>query len=169
MGGLCLQVHWICLGHTLAPQKPPLFGHVVTMTFDLRVLPIFSCVVTFTFEPQIFRNPSQCPIKCFQLTKIATWYIWRELWLQNCIFVQIWSCGGLYLWPLDLKFQKFLTLPQQVFLIEKFAAWCMQNNVIAPKLHFCPYIWSSSGLGIWPLDLSFSNILKTAPVSLFNW
>ena len=69
----------ICLGHTLAPKKPSLqcanadmtsktvlctiFGHVVTMTFNSWILPIFSHVVTF--EPQISRNPSHCPNKSF--------------------------------------------------------------------------------------------------------
>ena len=141
-----------------------------------------------------------------------------ELWLQNCIFAYIYSCGDLDLWPWDFKFsemlkptpislfnwQKFLhdtfkwsygsktaflpifghvvtltfdlwtsnfqnclTLAQWVFLIDKSSYLVHLHGVMAPKLHFCPYlvIWWPWH---WPLDLKFSEMLNTTRRSLFS-
>ena len=63
----------ICLGHTPAFRKllcsvhqiqsglpktvlTTTFGHVVTIAFDLRDLPIFAHMVTLTLDSQMFRN-----------------------------------------------------------------------------------------------------------------
>ena len=53
-------------------------------------------------------------------------------------------------------------------MIEKSFYLVYLNEVVAPKLHFSP-VWSCSDLEIWPLDLKFSEILNTAPISLFDW
>ena len=170
---LRLQVDSICLDHTLPPtQKSPLncadsvitskavfctvFGHVVTMTFNIWLLPIFSHVVTLTFG-------LPCPSKCFWLTKVATWNIWMELWIQNCTFAQIWSCGNLDLW---FFFSEMLNNPPASVTDSQQMLPCISEWSCGSKIAFLPIfiLWWP-----WPLTLGFSNFLKclTLPQQIF--
>ena len=142
------------------------------------------------------------------MSVFPTWYIWMKLWIQNCIFVHIWSFGDLDLGPSN--FQKCLTLPQLVFLIDKnsylvhetelriskclfvhiwlcgdFNLWIseMLNTVPVTHIHCqkvaiwyiwmelwienfkLANIWSSRELGVWSLDLKFSEVLNTASIN----
>ena len=71
-------------------------------------LNIFGHEVTLTFGFQILRNTKHCPSKSFPLKKVYTWYIWMDLWMQNCTFAHIRPWSELDLWPLDLNFSKIL-------------------------------------------------------------
>ena len=107
------------------------------------ILPMFGHMVNMTFGPQIFINAQHCPNKFFSLTKVPSWYIKIELWLQNQIFTHIWSCGDLDFWPFDLRFYHGLKL---------------LSEFMAPKLNFCPYLvlwW------LWPLTYETKNLISS--------
>ena len=53
------------------------------------------------------------------------------------------------------------------FSLTKVATWCIEWNY-GSKPKFA-HIWSRDNLNLWPLDLKFSEMLNTAPISLFNW
>ena len=100
VGCLHLQVDWICPSHTSAFSN--LLWRYGSKT---AFLPTFGFVVIFTFDfwTLNFQEGLTLTNKSFPLTKVPTWYIWMELWLQNWIFAYIWSCGELDLQPVKPK------------------------------------------------------------------
>ena len=167
---LCLQVDSKCLAYTL-PPKPPLqcansvmnsktvvctiVGHFMTMTFDLWVLPIFSHVMTLTFGPQIFKNPSHCPIKCFRMTNIATGIFEWSYGSKTAFLLRFGHVVTLifHLWTSNLN--KSLTLPKEGFLKHKCCYLECLNGVVAPNLHFPQYLF------MWlPLTFNWKKFLS---------
>ena len=94
---------------------------------------------------------------------------WMEFWIQNSNFAHIWSSGDLGLWSLDLQFSEMLNTA----LISLFCWQIVPIWYIWMELRFqnCSYdhIWSCCGLNLWSLNLKFSEMLNTAPISLFHW
>ena len=87
--------------------------------------------VVMTFDRQIFRNAWHYPNKSFPLTKVTTWYTWKELWLANWLFTDIWSCGDLDIWT--SKFSEMLEfLPNTL----KCVCVCVFVSVCA-RTHAC--------------------------------
>ena len=69
------------LGHTLAPRNLLCSVQFQSMTFDFWVLSIFRHVVTFELW---ISNFQKSPYMFLLFTRVAAWYIWMELCLQNC-------------------------------------------------------------------------------------
>ena len=93
------------MGLWLKTVTLPVLDHVVTLTFDLK----FSEILNTTQK------------RSLSWIKDPVWDIWMELWLQNCIYAHIWSCGVLDFWPLDFKLSEMLKItPVSLFHWWKF-------------------------------------------------
>ena len=73
-----------------------------------------------------------------------------------------WPCGDL-----DLR-SNFQKCPSKSFPWTKVATWYIWMKLWLQILIFV-HIWSGANLERWLLDLIFSEMLSTAPISLFHW
>ena len=131
------------------------------MTFDLWVLPTFSHVVTSDLWTLNFPKCWPSPNKFFWFRKVATWYIWMDTWLQNCIFpiFVMW-------WPWTFTCvpqisQMLNSDPTKIFGLKKISSRTFKCYSF--KLHICPYLvikW------LWYLttEPQFSRKTKHCPI-----
>ena len=97
-------------------------------------------------------------------------------WQKFLFGISEWSCGSkLVFLPIFVHvvtlifdpqiFRNTKHCPNKIYLIEKSPYLVYWKEVMALKLHFCPYLvqrW------LWPLDLKFSekNVVNTSPIIL---
>ena len=94
---------------------------------------------------------------------------WMELGIQNCIFAHNWPPGKP--WPLTVGPQIFRNAQHchnKSFWLTKVPIWYMWMGLCLQNCSF-DHIWSCGDHTLSPLNLKFSEMLNTAPISLFNW
>ena len=93
-----------------------------------------------------------------------------DLWLQNCRFAHIWSCGDHTLWSLDLKFSEMLNTATISFIwLTKVLTCCIKMELWLKNWIFA-HIWSCVILTFDLYTLKFHKC-KTLPqkVKSFPW
>ena len=125
---------------------------------------------------KFFRNLLQCHIKCFWMTKVATWYIWIKLWFHFCSDLVMWWHWNLTFGPQIFAPISFLILKSSytVYLNGAVPQTCIFANICScgdlclwclyctSQTAFCPYLvfWWSRPLVGGDLGLGPSNLLK---------
>ena len=157
---LCLQVDSICLGHTLAFISLLWRVH---MAPKLHLCPYLAILWPWplTFGPRMFKMLNIAPISVFHWLILLPGTL--EWWLPISIYAHTWHSDDIHFWRSN--FQKCWTLFKQVFSIDKSCNLIHWMELWNQNCNFA-HIWSLGELGLWPLDLKFSEMPNTASTSL---